>query len=54
MSCIDHLGVDKDKDEDMFKITCYVPWLIHENSDVRFMFTNMVEYIYMFVPSATA
>ncbi|AES76982.1 hypothetical protein MTR_6g090140 [Medicago truncatula] len=38
MSCIDHLGVDKHKDEDMFKMATCVPWLIQEDSDVRFMF----------------
>ncbi|KEH28968.1 hypothetical protein MTR_4g019650 [Medicago truncatula] len=43
MPCIDHLGVDKHKDEDMFKTTCYVSWLIHDDSDIGFMFSNMVE-----------
>jgi len=52
MPCIDHLGVDKHKDEDMFKTTCYVPWLIHD-ADVGFMFRNIVEdnILYMYVRS---
>jgi len=41
MSCIDNLGADKD--EGMFKTTRYVPWLIRDDSDVGFMFRNMVE-----------
>jgi hypothetical protein len=51
ISCIDNLGVDKHKDEDMFKTTCYVPWLIHDDNDVEFMFRNMVEdtILYMYV-----
>ena len=53
MPCIDHLGVDKHKDEDMFKTASYVPWLIRDDSDVRFMFRNMVEdnILYMYVRS---
>ena len=38
--CID-LG--EDKDEHAWKTASYVPWLIRDDSDVRFMFRNMVE-----------
>jgi len=50
MPCID-LG--EDKDEHVWKMACYMPWLIRDNSDVRFMFRNMVEdnILYMCVRS---
>jgi len=40
MPCMDQ-GVDKD--EDVWKTTIYVPWLTRDDSDVGFMFRNMVE-----------
>jgi len=40
MPCID-LGADKD--EDMWKTTIYVPWLIRDDIDVGFMLRSMVE-----------
>jgi len=40
MPCID-LG--EDKHDDMWKTAVYVPWLIRDDSDVGFMFRNMVE-----------
>jgi hypothetical protein len=40
MSCID-LG--EDKDEQAWKTMSYIPWLIRDDSDVGFMFRNMVE-----------
>jgi len=55
MPCID-LG--EDKDEHVWKTVSYMHWLILDNSDVEFVFRNMVEnnilYICMSVPSATA
>ena len=48
MPCID-LG--EDRDEFAWKTTSYMPWLIKDDSDVGFMFRNMVEnnvlYIYI-------
>jgi len=38
--CID---LREDKDEHMWKTTSHVSWLIRDDSDVRFMFRNMVE-----------
>jgi len=46
MPCMD-LGADKD--EGMWKTTIYVPWLIHDNSDVEIMFRNMVEENILYV-----
>jgi len=53
MPCIDHLRINKHKDEDMFKMATYVPWLIQDDSDAGFMFRNMVEdnILYMYVRS---
>ena len=50
MSCID-LG--EDRDEHAWKTASYMPWLICEDSDVGFMFWNMVEdnILYMYVRS---
>jgi len=50
MSCID-LG--EDKDECAWKTTRYMPWLIWGDSDVGFMFRNMVEnnILYMYLRS---
>jgi len=50
MPCM-NLGADKDKD--MWKTTIYVSWLIRDDSDVGFMFQNMVEdnLLYMCVRS---
>lgn len=50
MSCID-LG--EDRDEYAWKTVSYMPWLIRDDSDVRFMFRNMVEdnILYMYVRS---
>jgi len=48
MPCID-LG--EDKDEYALKTASYMPWLIEYDSDVGFMFPNMVEnyILYMYV-----
>jgi len=54
MPCID-LG--EDKEEYAWKTTSYMHWLIEDDSDVGFMFRNMVEIIYyicMFVPYVIA
>jgi len=50
MPCRD-LG--EDRDEYAWKTTSYMPWLIRDDSDVRFMFRNMVEdnILYMYVRS---
>ena len=50
MPCID-LG--EDRDEYAWKTTSYMPWLIEDDSDVGFMFPNMVEnnILYMYVRS---
>jgi len=50
MSCID-LG--EDREEYAWKTTRYMPWLIEDDSDVGFMFRNMVEnnILYMYVCS---
>jgi len=50
MPCID-LG--EDRDEHAWKTTSYMPWLICEDSDVGFLFRNMVEdnILYMYVRS---
>jgi hypothetical protein len=50
MSCID-LG--EDRDEYAWKTASYMPWLIKDDSDVGFMFRNMVEnnILYMYVRS---
>ena len=50
MSCID-LG--QDRDEYAWKTASYMPWLIEDDSDVEFMFRNMVEnnILYMYVRS---
>jgi len=48
MPCID-LG--EDRDEHAWKTASYLPWLIRDDSDVGFMFRNMVEdnILYMHV-----
>jgi len=55
MSCID-LG--EDRDEYAWKTASYMPCLIEDDSNVEFMFRNMVEnniyYIFMFVLYAIA
>jgi len=38
-----YIDMREDKDEDMWKTADYVSWLIHDDSDIRFMFRNMVE-----------
>jgi len=50
MSCID-LG--EDRDEYAWKTASYMHWLIEDESDVEFMFRNMVEnnILYMYVRS---
>jgi len=50
MSCMD-LG--EDKDDHTWKMASYLPWLIRDDSDVDFMFRNMVEnnILYMCVRS---
>jgi len=50
MPCID-LG--EDREEYAWKTASYMPWLIEDDSDVRFMFRNMVEnnILYMYVRS---
>jgi len=50
MPCI-NLG--EDRDEHPRKTASYMPWLIRDDSDVRFMFRNMVEdnILYMYVCS---
>jgi len=50
MSCID-LG--EYRDEYAWKTASYMSWLIEDDSDVRFMFRNMVEnnILYMYVRS---
>jgi len=50
MSCID-LG--EDRDEYAWKTASYMSWLIKDDSDVGFMFQNMVEnnILYMYVRS---
>jgi len=50
MPCID-LG--EDKDEYAWKMASYMPWLIEDDSNVGFMFPNMVEnnILYMYVCS---
>ncbi|AES75908.1 hypothetical protein MTR_6g061740 [Medicago truncatula] len=40
MSCIIDLG--EARDEYAWKTASYMPWLIHDDSDVGFMFRNMV------------
>ena len=40
MSCIDF---GKDKDEQVWKTLSYVPWVIHDDSDVGYNIRNMVE-----------
>jgi len=54
MSCIDLV---EDRDEYAWKTASYMPWFIEDDSDVGFMFRNMVENIYyicIFVPYAIA
>ena len=50
------IDLGEDRDEFAWKTASYMPWLIKDDSDVGFMFRNMVEnnvlYIYMFVPYA--
>ena len=50
MSCID---LREDKDEHAWKTAGYVPWLIRNDRDIKFMFRNMVEdnILYMCVRS---
>jgi len=50
MPCID-LG--EDREEYAWKTASYMPWLIEDDSDVGFMFRNMVEnnILYMYVRS---
>jgi len=50
MPCID-LG--EDRDEYAWKTASYMPWLIEDDSDVEFMFRDMVEnnILYMYVRS---
>jgi len=50
MSCID-LG--EDRDGYAWKTASYMPWLIKDDSDVGFMFRNMVEIniLYMYAHS---
>jgi len=40
MPCID---LREDKDEHAWKTVSYMPWLIRDDSDVGFMFRNIVE-----------
>ena len=48
MPCID---IGEDRDEFKWKTASYMPWIIKDDSDVGFMFRNMVEnnvlYIYV-------
>nr|ABD32312.2 hypothetical protein MtrDRAFT_AC149490g12v2 [Medicago truncatula] len=50
MQCTD-LG--EDRDEYAWKTTSYMPWLIKDDWDVRFMFQNMLKnyILYMYVHS---
>jgi len=51
MPCID---LREDEDEYAWKTTNYMPWwLVEDDSDVKFMFRNMVEnnILYMYVRS---
>jgi len=38
-----YIDLGEDKDEDMWKTAGYVSWLIRDDSNVGFMFRNMVE-----------
>jgi len=38
-----YIDLGKDKDEHAWKTAGCVPWLIRDDSDVEFMFRNMVE-----------
>jgi len=50
MPCI---GIGEDRDEHAWKKASYMPWLIRNDSNVGFVFQNMVEdnILYMYVRS---
>ena len=47
------IDLGEDRDEYAWKTASYMPWLIKDDSDVGFMFRNMVEnnILYMYVRS---